>query len=77
MISLHEKGSNKPLGTISEAQLQFLVDQLEEEGLEDQDYSITPMLLDSFESDGADPELIKLLRHALAGRDEIEIAWSE
>ena len=76
MINLHEKGTNKPLGSISEVQLQFLVDHLEEEWLEDQDYAITSMLLDSFEGEGADPELVSLLRNALGGRDEIEIIWS-
>jgi hypothetical protein len=76
MINLHEKGTNKPLGSISEVQLQFLVDHLEEEWLEDHDYAITPMLLDSFEGEGADAELISLLRNTLAGRDEIEIIWS-
>ncbi len=77
MIHLHEKGTNKPLGSINEAQLQFLIDRLEEEWLEDHDYAITSLLLDSFEADGADPELVSLLRNALAGRDEIEIIWSQ
>ena len=76
MINLHEKGTNKPLGSISEVQLQYLVDHLEEEWLEDHDYAITSMLLDSFEGEGADPELVSLLRNALGGRDEIEIIWS-
>lgn len=77
MIHLHEKGTNKPLGSLSEAQLQYLKDKLEEESLEDQDYAITPMLLDAFEAEGADPQLVSLLRNALSGRDEIEISWSE
>jgi len=76
MINLHEKGNNKPLGSISEVQLQFLVDRLEEEWLEDHDYAITSMLLDSFEGEGADPQLVSLLRNALAGRNEMEIIWS-
>ncbi|MBC7878250.1 MAG: galactosyldiacylglycerol synthase [Anaerolineales bacterium] len=77
MIYLHEKGTNKPLGSISEVQLQFLVDHLEEEWTEDQDYAITSMLVDSFEGEGTDPELVSVLRKALEGRDEIEIAWSK
>ncbi len=76
MINLHEKGTNKPLGSISEVQLQFLIDHLEEEWGEDQDYAITSMLLDSFEGEGADPELVSLLRNALGGQNEIEIIWS-
>lgn len=77
MINLREKSTNKPLGSISEAQLQFLVDQLEEESLEDQDYSITPLLLDTFESEGADPGLLFLLRQALGEKEEIEIIWDK
>ena len=71
MINLNEKETNKPLGQISEDQLQYLIDNLEEEWLEDQDYAITP------EAQGADAALVSLLRDALAGRDEIEIVWSK
>jgi len=77
MIQLREKNSNRPLGTITEAQLQFLMDQLEEESLDDQDYSITTMLLDLFESENADLELVSVLRDALGDRDEVIIVWSE
>lgn len=77
MITLTEKGTNKSLGQISEAQLQYLIDNLEEEWLEDQDYAITPLLLQNFEEKGADAELVSLLRNALGGREEIEIIWSK
>ena len=76
MIDLHEKGTGTSLGSITEAQLQFLIDQLEEESIEDKDYAITPMLLAAFEGQGADPELVSLLRNALGERDEIVIVWS-
>ena len=77
MINLYEKDTNKSLGQISEAQLQYLIDHLEEEGSEDQDYTVTPLLLEYFEGLGADPTLISLLKDALGGREEIEIVWSE
>jgi len=77
MINLSEKGTNKPLGSITQVQLQYLIDQLEEEWLEDNDYAITPMLLEFFESEGADPQLVSVLRDALAGRDEVNIVWSK
>ena len=76
MVNLREKGTDKPLGQISEEQLQYLIDHLEEEWLEDQDYAITPLLLQVFEEQGADPALVSLLRDALGGRDEMEIIWS-
>ena len=76
MINLREKDTNRSLGTINEVQLQYLIDQLEEEWLEDHDYAITSLLLDSFDADGADPELVSLLRNVLGKQDEIEIVWS-
>jgi hypothetical protein len=75
MIYLYEKESNKLLGEISEAQLQFLVDQLEEEWIEDQDYAITPLLVEVFENEKADAELIFLLKEALGGKEEVEVVW--
>ena len=77
MINLREKDTDKELGSISEAQFQFLVDQLEEESMEDNDYAISKTMLDYFESQGADPELVSLLRNALTGRDEMDIVWSK
>ena len=76
MINLNEKGTNRSLGQITEAQLQYLIDNLEEEWLEDQDYTITPLLLEYFEGMGADAGLVALLRDALARREDIEIVWS-
>jgi processive 1,2-diacylglycerol beta-glucosyltransferase len=77
VIQLHEKNTNIPIGSINEEQLQFLIDQLEEESLEDKDYAITPLLLSAFEAEGADPNLIMLLKRALGDRDEMIIIWSK
>lgn len=77
MINLREKDTDRDLGNISEVQFQFLVDQLEEESMEDNDYAISKTLLDYFESQGADPELVSLLRNALGERDEMDIVWSK
>ncbi|MGD8457352.1 MAG: hypothetical protein PVF83_13305 [Anaerolineales bacterium] len=76
MIHLREKDTNVPLGSITEEQLQFLIDQLEEEWEEDHDYSITPLLIEAFEAGGADPDLLSLLKKALGSRDEVIIVWS-
>ena len=80
MVNLINKKTGEPLGTITEDQLQFLVDQLEEEykddHRQDRDYSITSILLDYFVERQADPELILLLREALGEHDEVIIEWS-
>jgi hypothetical protein len=76
MIELRDKNTNTLLGTISEAQLQFLIDQLEEEDIEDQDYYINLGTLDMFERAGADPELLAVLRQGLGSREDMDIIWS-
>jgi hypothetical protein len=75
MIKLYEKDTRVFLGTITEAQLQFLIDQLEEESAEDTDYYINQATLDLFEDTGADTDLLALLRQALGTREDIEIQW--
>jgi hypothetical protein len=76
MIELRDKRTSAFLGTINEAQLQFLIDQLEEEDIEDQDYYINLVTLDVFERVGADPELLELLRQGLGTREDMDIVWS-
>ena len=76
MIELRDKESGAFLGAITEAQLQFLIDQLEEEYTEDTDYYINQPTLDMFEQGGADPQLLETLRKALGKRDDMEIQWS-
>ena len=76
MVQLRDKQTGALLGAISEEQLQFLVGELEEESRDDRDYYINRATLDMFEEDGADPELVAVLRQALGPREEMEIEWS-
>lgn len=75
MIHLLNKKTGAIIAEITEQQLQFLEDQLEEESLEDQDYAITNMTLDYFVELNADPLLVDLLRAALGNQDELVILW--
>ncbi|MBW8328351.1 MAG: hypothetical protein K0M48_04095 [Thiobacillus sp.] len=77
MIQLHDKDTGTWIGTITEDNLQYLIDQLEEESREDKDYYINKTTLDIFEERGADKALIALLRGALSGRTGMEIRWSK
>ena len=77
MIQLHDKEMGAFLGSITEAQLQFLIDQLEEESTDDRDYYINQATLALFEQGGADADLLALLRQALGTREGIEIEWSQ
>ena len=76
MYSLFDAGSGDAIGKLTEKQLQFLIDQLEEESLEDQDYYINIATLAMFESKGADAELMTMLRTAMGDRQEMDIRWS-
>ena len=76
MIQLHDKETGAWIGTITEENLRFLIDQLEEESRTDQDYYINETTIDNFEEGGADKGLISLLRGALNGRTEMEVRWS-
>ena len=76
MIRLHDAERNALIGTITEAQLQFLVDSLEEESAEDRDYYLSADTIDMLEEDGADSQLVSLLRSALAGREGLDVRWS-
>lgn len=63
------------IGTISDAQLKFLVEQLEEEHDEDTDYFIDRETLELLSDNGADPELLAMLEKAIGDDDEMDIAW--
>ena len=75
MIQLYDAERGTRLGTITEEELQTLVDSLEEESATDRDYYLTADTIDMLESDGADPSLVRLLRDALAGREGMDIRW--
>jgi hypothetical protein len=74
MINLYECESNRLLGTVSDADLQALVDALEEESSDDRDYYINAETIDLLSASGS-PQLIELLRTALGSNDGIEIRW--
>lgn len=76
MIELHDAERGTRLGTISDEQLQFLVDALEEESLTDKDYYISADTIDMLEEDGADRDLLSMLRTALGGREGVDIRWT-
>jgi FMN phosphatase YigB (HAD superfamily) len=64
------------LGTLTEAQLDFLVENLEEEFEEDQEYFLSPDTVEYLKEQGADKDLIALLENALAGtQDGVDILY--
>jgi hypothetical protein len=77
MVNIYDADTNASLGAITDAQLQFLIDQLEEESSTDQDYWINAEEVDVLETDGADPDLVAFLRKALGDRREMTIRWRQ
>jgi hypothetical protein len=63
------------IGTITDAQLKFLVEQLEEDHEEDEDYYVDRDTLELMGDNGADPELLALLEKAMGDDDHMDIAW--
>jgi hypothetical protein len=76
MVELRDAERGQQLGTITEQQLKFLVDELEEESTSDNDYYITADTIEMLKTDGADADLIGLLRRALGNREGLDIRWS-
>jgi processive 1,2-diacylglycerol beta-glucosyltransferase len=76
MVSLHDKGTGAKLADISDAQFDFLMDQLEEESLTDRDYYIDSATVDMLAAAGGDPALIAALRRAVGNREGVEVRWS-
>ncbi|PYM16725.1 MAG: galactosyldiacylglycerol synthase [Candidatus Rokuibacteriota bacterium] len=75
MIQLYDMSNDEPCGSLTEEQFQALVDALEEEGLEDEDYYINTETVEMLEASGADRDLIRTLRQALGDREEMDIRW--
>jgi hypothetical protein len=75
VIDLYNSATNQLVGSITEAELQSLVDALEEESLEDQDYYIDAATIDLLADGGITDHLLQLLRAALGSEEGVEIRW--
>ncbi len=75
MYRLIDLENDQRLGMITEDQVQLLIDNLEEEGVEDQDYYIDAETLGFLAENGCDEELLTILTEALEGRMSIGIRY--
>ena len=76
MIDLYDNATNVLIGTITEADLQVLVDALEEEAADDQDYFIDQATIDVIGDGRATEHLLGLLKKALGTSDGVDIRWT-
>jgi len=75
VIRVYDNEMGVLIGTITEEQLQLLIDELEETSTKDQDYYLDETTLLLLEGAGADKPLMELLRGALGDRSDFEIRW--
>jgi hypothetical protein len=77
MIDLYNVATNQLLGSITPADLEVLVDALEEESAADRDYYITSDTIDVIADGRATDHLVHLLRTALGSAEGVDIRWTE
>jgi hypothetical protein len=75
MIDLYNETAGELIGQVTEADLQVLVDALEEEFTEDRDYFIDAATIDVIADGRATEHLVALLRKALGSTDGVDIRW--
>ena len=75
MIDLYDISTNQLIGSITEADLQVLVDALEEESLDDRDYYIDAATIDVVADGRATEHLVKVLRAALGPKEGVDVRW--
>jgi hypothetical protein len=75
MVKLYEKGTRQYLGRISDEDLQFLIDNLEEESLTDTDYYINRGTLELLKAKGMSQGLAGLIEGAMGPNDDAEISY--
>ena len=74
MVDLFNAETDQFIGTITEGDLQVLVDTLEEESSQDRDYYINETTIDLLAGQATD-KMVDLLRTALGTSDGVEIRW--
>jgi len=75
MVKLYEKKTRQYLGRISDEELQFLIDNLEEETLTDTDYYINRATLELLKAKGMSQGLAALIEGAMGRKDDTEISY--
>ena len=77
MPSLYNKKTNALLGAVSDADVQCLIDVLEEEDRKDVDYFVDLDTVDILEDNGASATLVEMLRAAIGASEGVDIRWSK
>lgn len=78
MINLFNAETDEALGSITEMDLELLVEHLEETSPDDTDYFIDAATIDLISENGrATDHLLKVLRGALGDEEGVEVRWEK
>jgi hypothetical protein len=77
MIKLYDNITGQYLGTIADEDLQFLIDNLEEESFTDTDYYVDRNTLDLLKEKGMSEAFANLIETAMGGAEEVEIRYEK
>ncbi|HEX9972173.1 MAG TPA: galactosyldiacylglycerol synthase [bacterium] len=75
MVKLFDKETGHTVVEITESQLQFLMENLEEESSMDNDYYFNEVTINMLKEKGADEKLITILEKAISNKGEAELRW--
>ena len=77
MITVSNKESNESVGSITDSQLQILINHLVKTDPDDQDYYIDRRTIDLIKAVAADHvSVVEMLERALGDRDGVDIVWT-
>jgi inactivated superfamily I helicase len=74
-VRLTDKSNGAVIGAINRDELQFLIDNLEEESSRDADYFIDQATVEILAEVGGNASLITMLRNAVGTSDGIDVEW--
>ena len=74
-VRLTNKSNGVVVGSINRDELQFLIDNLEEESSRDADYFIDQATVEILAEAGGNASLISMLRNAVGTSDGIDVEW--
>lgn len=77
MFTLSVKDTGALLGTIDDADLQVLIDQLEEEHEQDTDYYVCPATIEILARNGASRSLLNILKDAVGTSEGVDVCWKK
>jgi len=76
VVKLYDVRSEALVGEVTEDDVQFLIDQLEEEYADDVAYYVNADTLEFLRERKARPELLDVLAGAIAVQGDAELRWS-